>query len=127
MNTKRDKDINDAIDVIENTERVFYNYRHRPPKVQWHSDKPTKVQLSPLDAKSPQEVLEKYGMYKDNSALKEPTPFYADLTAFDDYATSLCNIRDIKEKFKSLDIDIRAKFNHNVEEFCSYVTSKDFA
>lgn len=113
-------------DEIVEEKRYFYNYRNRPPKVQWHSDKPSKVQISPLDAKSPQEILERYGMYKDNSALEQPTPFYADLTEFTDYATSLNNIRDIKEKFNSLDIDIRAKFNHNPQEFCDYVTSKDF-
>lgn len=106
--------------------RVFYNYRNRPPKVVFCSKMPSKVQEGPLDARSPQELLEKYGMYNDRPALDSVKPFYADLTAFGSFEEQNNHIRDIKEKFMQLDVDIRAKFNHNPEEFCNYLISKDF-
>ena len=106
--------------------RVFYNYRHRPPQVKFCSKNPSKVQESPLDARSPQELLEKYGMYTDKPALESVQPFYADLTAFRGFEETCNQVRDIKEKFNALDVDIKAKFNHNAEEFCRYITSKDF-
>lgn len=118
--------------VIENiispqaTEYVFYNYRHRPPKVKMCSQKPSRVQESPLDAKSPQELMDRHGMYIDRPSLKDLRPFYADLTAFQSYEDSLNSVRNIKEKFLNLDVSIRAKFNHNPEEFCKYIQSKDF-
>lgn len=105
---------------------VFYNYRHRPPKVQMCSKNPTKTQESPLDAKSPQELMDRHGMYIDRPSLKDLQPFYADLTSFSSYEDSLNSVRNIKEKFMNLDVSIRAKFNHNPEEFCNYVTSNDF-
>lgn len=105
---------------------VFYNYRHRPPKVTMCSKNPSKVQESPLDAKSPQELMDRHGMYIDRPSLKDLQPFYADLTAFGSYEDSLNSVRNIKEKFMNLDVSIRAKFNHNPEEFCNYVNSKDF-
>lgn len=112
--------------VTNPIERPFFNYRNRPPKVKFHTNRPTKTQESPLDAKSPQEVLLKYGMYRDGSALESVTPFYADLTEFSSYEEQLNNVRDIREKFSKLDVDIRAKFNHSPEQFCNYITSKDF-
>lgn len=108
------------------TERVFFNYRHRPPKVKICSINPSKVQESPIDAKSPQELMDRHGMYIDRPSLKELKPFYADLTQFESYEDSLNSVRNIKEKFMNLDVSIRAKFNHNPEEFCNYVQSKDF-
>lgn len=105
---------------------LFYNYRNRPPKVQMCSKNPTKTQESPLDAKSPQELMDKHGMYIDRPSLKDLKPFYADLTQFQSYEDSLNSVRTIKEKFMNLDVSIRAKFNHNPEEFCNYVQSKDF-
>lgn len=108
------------------TNPYFYNYRNRPPQVKICSKKPSKVQESPLDAKSPQELLEKYGMYRDSSSLDTVRPFYADLTQFQSFEDTCNHVRDIKEKFMQLDVDIRAKFNHNPEEFCNYITSSDF-
>lgn len=113
--------------IVDNaTERVFFNYRNRPPKVQICSKNPSKVQESPLDAKTPQELMDRHGMYVDRPSLKELKPFYADLTQFQSYEDSLNSVRNIKEKFMNLDVSIRAKFNHNPEEFCNYVQSKDF-
>lgn len=123
--TKDVKELTDINDFVTDV-RNFYNYRHRPPKVKIVSSKPTKVQESPLDAKSPQELMDRHGMYVDRPSLKELKPFYADLTQLKSYEDSLNSVRDIKEKFNSLDISIRAKFNHNPEEFCNYVGSKDF-
>lgn len=123
--SKEEKKI-ESIIAPQATELVFYNYRNRPPKVKMCSIKPSKVQESPLDAKSPQELMDKHGMYIDKPSLKELKPFYADLTQFQSYEQSLNSVRDIKEKFMSLDVSIRAKFNHNPEEFCKYLTSKDF-
>lgn len=122
----KEEKINESIIAPQATERVFYNYRHRPPKVKICSNKPSKVQESPLDAKSPQELMDRHGMYVDRPSLKDLQPFYADLTAFQSYEESLNSVRTIKEKFMNLDVSIRAKFNHNPEEFCNYIQSKDF-
>ena len=112
--------------VTNPIEKKYYNYLNRPPKVRFCSKKPSKVQINPYDAKSPQEVLVKHGMYVDRSCLDDVKPFFADLTQFSNYTDYLNDIRDIKEKFNALDVDVRAKFNHNAEEFCNYITSKDF-
>lgn len=114
--------------IVENqaTDYVFFNYRHRPPKVKFCSQNPSKVQESPLDAKSPQELMDMHNMYVDRPSLKELKPFYADLSSFSSYEESLNKVRLMKEKFNSLDINIRARFNHNPEEFCEYICSKDF-
>jgi hypothetical protein len=113
----------------ENTVVVkrFYNSVNLPPRPKFCSKKPSKVQESPYDAKSPQEVLQQHGMYKDNNSIMErPEAFYADLTKLGNYEDCLNSMRDINDKFNQLDIDIRAKFNHNPDEFCRYVSSKGF-
>lgn len=121
---------NDDVKIVETTEvkqsKKFFNYRNRPPQVVLCSQKPSKVQESPLDARSPQELMDKYGMYRDKSALKDVTPFYADLSSFNGFEDSLNHLRDIEEKFMSLDSEVRARFNHNPVEFCNYLQSKDF-
>lgn len=116
----------DSTTSVVNDVVHFYNYRNRPPKKVCCSSKASKVQESPLDAKSPQELMDRHGMYVDRASLKEVRPFFADLTAFQSYEDNLNSVRNIKEKFMKLDVSVRAKFNHNPEEFCNYVTSKDF-
>jgi len=107
--------------------KPFYNSLNLPPKPTISSSKPSKVQESPLDAKSPQEVLKQHGMYKEDSAYsKHPELIHADLTQFGDYESNLNAIRRMKEKFNCLDIDVRARFNHDVNEFTKYINSSDF-
>lgn len=107
--------------------KKFYNSENLPPKVKFKSMKPSKVQESPLDAKSPQEILQQHGMYKDESIYsKEPQKIYADLSEFGDFESNLNANRRMQEKFNALDVDVRARFNHNVKEFVKYVTSNDF-
>lgn len=107
--------------------KKFYNSNNLPPKVKFRSKKPSKVQESPLDAKSPQEVLQQHGMYKDESIYsKHPEKVYMDLSEFGDYESNLNANRRMLEKFNALDIDVRARFNHDVKEFTKYVTSSDF-
>lgn len=118
--------ITDNIVLNKPIVKPFYNYRNRPPKVIFCSKNPSKVFESPLDAKSPQELMDRHNMYVDRSSLKEPTPFFADLSQFSSFEDSLNHVRSLKEKFMALDVGIRAKFNHNPEEFCNYVSSKDF-
>ena len=108
-------------------DKLFYNSVHLPPKPVHCSKKPSKVQESPLDARSPQEVLQAYGMYKDQSYYEQhPDKIYMDLTQFDDYESLLNKKIDIERKFKQLPVDVRAQFNHDPSEFVSYVNSKDF-
>jgi hypothetical protein len=105
----------------------FYNYRHLPPKPVICSKNPSKVQESPLDAKSPQEVLEQHGMYKEPSAYaKNPEKIYMDLTTFSDYETQLNNVISMRNKFNSMDPDVKARFNNDPVEFCNYISQKDF-
>lgn len=107
--------------------KSFYNRNSLPPKKAFVSDKPTKVQESPLDARSPQEVLDYHGMYKDPSYYEQnPDRLYLDLTQFDDYETCANKLRDMKEKFDRLPIDVRARFNHNPEELFDYIRSDKF-
>lgn len=111
----------------ESIELKFYNSKNLPPKVKFKSKKPSKVQESPLDARSPQEVLQQYGMYKDESIYsKHPEKLYLDLTQFGDYESNLNANRRMLEKFNALDVDVKARFNHDVKEFTKYVTSPNF-
>lgn len=105
-----------------------YHTRLNPPKkVKFVSNKPTRVQESPLDARSPQEVLDYHGMYKDPSIYKEnPQKIFADLTSFDDFQTAQNKLAQAKSKFAELPIDVRARFNHDVLAFSNYVQSPNF-
>ena len=105
-----------------------YHTRLNPPqKVKFKSNKPTRVQESPLDARSPQEVLDYHGMYKDPSIYKEnPQKIFADLTSFDDFQTAQNKLALAKSKFAELPIDVRARFNHDVLAFSNYVQGPDF-
>lgn len=126
------KDVIDNLEVVDTPvvsplRRSFYNRLNLPPKVKIVSNNPTKVQESPLDARSPQEVLDYHGMYKDPSYYEEnPDKMYMDLTQFDDYETYLNNLNSMKDTFSKLPIDIRAKFNHDPSQFFSYVGSGEF-
>lgn len=107
--------------------KKFYNSVNLPPKVKFKSNKPSKVQESPLDARSPQEVLQYHGMYKDESIYsKHPEKIYLDLSEFGDYESNLNANRRMQEKFNALDIDVRARFNHDIMEFIKYVQGPDF-
>ncbi|WGL31211.1 internal scaffolding protein [Dipodfec virus UOA04_Rod_771] len=113
--------------VVSPLRRSFYNRLNLPPKVKIVSNNPTKVQESPLDARTPQEVLDYHGMYRDPSYYEEnPDKMYMDLTQFDDYETYMNNLNAMKDTFSKLPIDIRAKFNHDPSRFFSYVGSKEF-
>lgn len=113
--------------VVSPIRRSFYNRLNLPPKIKIVSDKETKVQESPLDARSPQEVLDYHGMYRDPSYYEEhPEKMYMDLTQFDDYETHLNSINAMKEKFSKLPVEIRAKFNHSPQELFSFIGSKEF-
>lgn len=105
-----------------------YHTRLNPPKkVKFKSNKPSKVQESPLDARSPQEVLDYHGMYKDPSVYTQnPSKIFADLTSFDDYQTAQTKLANAKSKFAELPVDVRARFNHDVLKFSQYVQSPNF-
>lgn len=105
----------------------YYNSANLPPKDAFVSSNPSKVQESPLDARSPQEVLEKYGMYRDQTYYGEhPDKLYLDLTQFDDFETSMNNIIRIRDKFDKLPSSVRAKFNNDISQFVDYCNSKEF-
>lgn len=105
-----------------------YHTRLNPPSnVVFKSLKPSRVQESPLDARSPQEVLDYHGMYKDSSIYtKEPQKLFADLTSFNDYQTNLNELAIAKSKFQLLPVEVRARFNHDVLEFSQYVSKPYF-
>lgn len=105
-----------------------YHTRLNPPKnIVFKSSKPSRVQESPLDARSPQEVLDYHGMYKDSSIYtKEPQKLFADLTAFNDYQTNLNELALAKSKFQSLPVEVRARFNQDVLQFAQYVSQPDY-
>ena len=118
----------DVIEAIFDAKKLPYHTRINPPaKKKLIISKPSKVQESPLDARSPQETLEKHGMYRDPSIYqKEPTKIYADMTQFTDYADMLMQTREAEHKFNNLDPDIKAKFNNSVVSFANYLKSDKF-
>lgn len=106
---------------------LFYNSRRPPKSVVIKSDKPSKTQISPLDCNSPQELLEKHGMYKDPTLYElHPEKLYLDLTTLGDYQSNLQSVIDCREKFMHLDPDIRNQFGNDIFKFIDYVQSKDF-
>lgn len=118
----------DVIEAIFEAKKLPYHTRINPPaKKKLIISKPSKVQESPLDARSPQETLEKHGMYRDPSIYqKEPTKIYADMTQFTDYADMLMQTREAERKFNNLDPDIKAKFNNSAVSFANYLKSDKF-
>ncbi|UPW41992.1 internal scaffolding protein [Dipodfec virus RodF1_47] len=119
-------DISDIVQEVS-PRKKFYSYYDLPPKPVQQSTNPTKVVESPLDARSPQEVLEMYGMYKDESMYsKHPEKIYTDLTQFSDYETMLNTINNARSKFDQLDPEIRARFDNDLVKFSKAVTSPDF-
>ncbi|WGL31240.1 internal scaffolding protein [Dipodfec virus UOA04_Rod_819] len=105
----------------------FYNSRRQPAKVVLTSSKPSKTQISPLDCGSPQEVLEKHGMYKDQTLYeKHPEKMYLDLTELGDYQSNLQAVIDCKDKFMALDPDVRNQFGNDVMKFVEHVSKPDF-
>lgn len=105
-----------------------YHTRLNPPQKKGQTfKKHTKVQTSPFMAKSPQDVLKQHGVYKDDSIYKvNPSKVFMDLTQYDDYQTLLNKQNSAKRHFESLDVDIRAKFNHDPVKFAAYLASPDF-
>lgn len=119
----------DMSDVVQDLspKKKFYSYYDLPPKPVMQSTNPTKVVESPLDARSPQEVLEMHGMYKDESMYsKHPEKIYADMTQFTDYETMLNTINNARSKFDQLDPEVRARFNNDLVEFSKSVASPNF-
>lgn len=113
--------------MAEKNVRSYANRLNLPDKDTFISNNPTKVEESPLDARSPQEVLDYHGMYRDPSYYEQnPDRLYLDLTQFDDYETYLNNIRSMETKFMNLSPDVRARFNNDLSEFSSYVSKPDF-
>lgn len=106
---------------------IFYNSRNLPNKVVITSNKPSKTQISPLDCNSPQELLEKHGMYRDPSLYeKHPEKMYLDLTSLGDYQSNLQAVIDCKDKFMHLDPDVRNMFGNDIMKFVEHVQKSDF-
>lgn len=106
----------------------LYHTRLNPPKVEAQKfTQPSKVQENPFDARDPQELLAQHGMYRDDSIYKQnPAKIYLDLTKFDDYQTSLNKKIQAEDYFNHLNVDIRAKFNHDPLKFAEYLGSDGF-
>lgn len=105
----------------------FYNSRRQPKSVIITSNKPSRTQISPLDCNSPQELLEKHGMYRDPSLYeKHPEKMYLDLTTLGDYQSNLQAVIDCKEKFMHLDPDVRNHFGNDIFKFVEHVQKPDF-
>lgn len=108
-------------------DRLFFNSVHEPPKVVLCSSKPSKVQENPYDARSPQEVLDAYGLYRDPSYYEQnPDKVYCDFSNIPDFETLMNEKISIERKFRNLPLDVRASFNHDVSEFVQYVNSSSF-
>ncbi len=113
---------------VSEVQVCHYHTRLNPPrKVVQVSDKPSKVQESPLDARSPQEVLEYHGMYRDPSIYKtEPQKIYMDVASFDGLQSIMNQKIEAERKFASLPVEIRSKFDHSIVKFTNAVTSPGF-
>lgn len=126
MVTKIDTTLSGPVELATPSKR-FYNYYNQPPKPVQVSDKPSKTQLSPLDAKSPQELLDQHGMYRKESVYqKNPEMIYGDFSELGDYEKYLNDCIAVENKFAKLDPEVRGRFNNSVIEFANAVRSKDF-
>lgn len=128
LTTIKPEFMKEVIQAIFDAKELPYHTRLNPPaKKKLVISKPSKVQESLLDCRSPQETLEKHGMYRDPSIYQqEPTKIYADMTQFTDYADMIVQTREAERKFNNLDPDVKAKFNNSVVEFASYLSSDKF-
>ena len=84
---------------------------------------------NPLEARSPQEVLEAYGirrrdtsMFPNNSNL----PSYGDFSEFIDLGDRVNVYLSCKEQFEALPSEVRKDFNNSLDEFTKYINSNDF-
>lgn len=141
LNSVSDETVNDVLhefdgtitEVSNETEAVVfsplpYHTRLNPPKkTTFCSANPSKVQESPLDARSPQEVLAYHGMYKDDSIYTtNPSQVYEDLTMFNDLQDVLNRRIEAENKFASLPAEVRSRFNNSLAQFVSEVTDPSF-
>lgn len=111
---------------VASTKR-FYNSYNLPPKPVQKSELPSMTQISPLDAKSPQEILDQHGLYRSESIYKKnPELIYGDFSEIGDYESYLNNCINLENKFAKLDPEVRGRFNNSVLEFTKACRSKDF-
>lgn len=84
---------------------------------------------NPFDARSPQEVLESYGIRRrDDSMFPNNTnlPQYGDFSEFRELGDRVNIYLSCKEQFESLPSEVRKEFDNDLSKFTKYVNSKDF-
>lgn len=129
ITSKLDSKIEGPIEVSTSvtSSPKFYNSSNLPPKVIQKSELPSMTQLSPLDAKSPQDILDQHNMYRKESVYKkQPEMIYGDFTEIGDYESHLNKCIELENKFAKLDPEVRGRFNNSVLEFTRACRSKDF-
>lgn len=105
----------------------YHTRLDKSKKIKLKITKPTKVQVNPYVAQSPQDLLARNGMYRDPSLYtRNPQKIYMDLTKYEGYQELLNKSIDAKNHFNSLDVDIKAKFNHDPLAFSKYLARPDF-
>lgn len=84
---------------------------------------------NPDEARSPQEILEAYGIRRrDDSMFPNNTnlPQYGDFSEFRELGDRVNLYLNCKEQFEALPSEVRKEFNNDLSAFTNYVNSKDF-
>lgn len=134
---KIDSSINDSGNAVINEMKPaaasiklpYYNRLNLPPKVKFKSDKPSEVFESPDEIRSPQDVMNAYGMYSRDTSMfpnNNSVPIYGDFSVFKDFSERANLVANCKSQFEALPSEIRAKFGNNINNFADYVNSSEF-
>ena len=84
---------------------------------------------NPYEAKSPQEIMELYGMRRRDDSMfpnNPALPQYGDFSQFKDFGERVNLYLQCKAQFDALPSEIRRKFDDNLETFSKYVNSSEF-
>ena len=84
---------------------------------------------NPLEAKSPQEILDLSGMRRrDDSMFPNNTnlPQYGDFSDFKDFGERVNLYLSCKDQFEALPSEVRREFGDDLSQFAKYVNSDNF-
>lgn len=128
--------INDSVNAVVNESKPtagslkpYFTRLNLPPKITYHSDKESMVFESPNEIKSPQEIMDLYGMYSRDTSMfpnNELVPQYGDFASFKNFEDRANLVADCRQQFDALPSEVRSKFDNDIFKFAEYVNSEDF-
>ncbi|WGL31157.1 internal scaffolding protein [Dipodfec virus UOA04_Rod_753] len=135
-NSKIDSSLNDSGNAVIGelkptavSKKPYKTSLDLPPKIKYHSDMESMVFESPNEIKSPQEIMDLYGMYSRDTSMfpnNELVPQYGDFASFKNFEDRANLVADCRQQFDALPSEIRAKFDYDIYKFAEHVNSSDF-